>query len=162
MEKPEDDKNKHDEGEYETETDEKEKKDDEEGANGEERALRDDSTGDRAAERDDLISAYRDCERHRIAAILKSPEAKGREEAALAVALETSLPRDQAIAMLKMSPRVPKVGGINDRMSQNNVHNVGPADPVKERAGREATALAITNAGRKARGEPLLQSLSPN
>lgn len=164
-EKPEE-KDKGDEGgsgEYETQEEkdkkDKEKKDGDDAPNGDEKAFRDDSIGDRAAERDDVISAYRDCERHRIAAILNSPEGRANEKAAKALALDGHMPRDEAIAMLKAIGPGQKAGaGLSDRMSGVNAPNVGPADPVKVEGDRRAGALAIVNAGRRARGEePLAQ-----
>ena len=64
------------------------------------RGVNDDDSGDREHERDPTFATYRDCERSRIRTILKSPEAERNMKAAMRVAFNTTMPRDQAVAFL--------------------------------------------------------------
>jgi flagellar biosynthesis/type III secretory pathway protein FliH len=49
-------------------------------------------------------------QRERCAAIITAPEARGREKTARALALETDLPADQALALLRSMPVASSIG----------------------------------------------------
>jgi hypothetical protein len=167
---PQDPEDQHDEGEYqdrdlEGDDDEEDDESEDEEENGSKQTRRiavpNNGSGDRAAERDPVIAAHRDCERARIAVILRSPEAQANRRAAEAFALDSAMPRDQAIAMLRAIGPAGRNSSLFERMARSDVPRVGPDQPragISEDA-RKSTALGIVNAGRKARGEPPLADL---
>jgi hypothetical protein len=88
------------------------------------------------AEEDAQARAARGRERKRIAAILGSPEAKGRAGLAQHLAFDTDLPSSAAVATLKVSPKQSAGSGqLAARMSGERNPAVGPGGSLSPDAG---------------------------
>lgn len=91
-------------------------------------------------------------DRKRIAAILRAPEAKGREALAQFLALETDLPVKAAIGALKASPAAAK-GKLAAAMATTAQPDLGTGAPANDGDQVQRLAASIIQAGRKARGQ---------
>jgi hypothetical protein len=102
-----------------------------------ERAADDDDDGDDDTDREDEASAAAlVCRvKARVGAILGHPNARANLQAALRLALGTSLPRSEACSLLASLPAPPAGGGLADRMAQYGGQRPGAgavaADPRK-------------------------------
>lgn len=134
--------------------------DDKEDDDDDEKEDTDDEKGDSASNFSPRKRAIRGLERSRIRSIMESDVGKANPTAARSIALHTSMPRSEAIAMLAaLGPEVKPGAGLYDRMNGQPA-GLGPSDPAQAENARQATALAIVNAGRKARGEKPLAQIS--
>jgi hypothetical protein len=92
------------------------------------------------------MNLFRRRERERVREILTSPDGEANQTVARAIVLHTSVPADEAIALLKALGPDRSLFGRMQRLTHES-------DPAKDRVTRQSAALAIVNAGRKARGE---------
>ena len=98
--------------------------------------------------------AARGREKARIRTVMSSPAAQRFPAAALKVALDTSLPRHAAVAMLNtMTSEMPRGSSLHDRMSRTPPLDIGAGGEGGDEKSVNATAQRILAAGKMARGE---------
>ena len=91
----------------------------------------------------DDAQAARVAERTRIAGILRSGAAKGREPQALVLALDTDLSVAQAEQLLKASPKASARGSLSERMAAEASPRVGLA-PAGSEGGADSVDAAAS------------------
>lgn len=91
----------------------------------------------------DDAQAARVAERTRIAGILRSGAAKGREPQALVLALDTDLSVAQAEQLLKASPKASARGSLSERMAAETSPRVGLA-PAGSEGGADSVDAAAS------------------
>ena len=117
----------------------------------EEEMAGDDAQGDEEEEEEeeeaeasgDGAQAARTAERTRIAGILRSDAAKGREPQALVLALDTDLSVEQAEQLLKSSPKTTARGSLSQRMAAEKSPRVGLA-PAGNEGGADSVDAAAS------------------
>jgi hypothetical protein len=119
-----------------------------------------DNRSDMDHERDPDVQFARECERGRIAAILRSDAAQVVPNQALHIALRTSLARNHAIGMLEaLAIDVPpqtgnKADALRQRMADAHNPDLGVGDSGRQdTTSSDAIAAMIVAAGKKRRGE---------
>jgi hypothetical protein len=115
-----------------------------------------------------VASDAADAARARCAAILTAPEAAGRSRLAHHLALETRLPTDEAIAVLKAAPREqfealgsPRVCRLDGRVPSPNIGSDWAAESADANLGWQvAVQIANAEVRKSAAGAPTHNSLS--